>query len=152
MGLSDGTPIVTSAEVKEITHEALLENLDGDASATLANACKWATTWLMDELDSRGIPVAKIANPERLKRAAAFASAANAIHGSRLGEEADKRADDYLAKATDALSKYRFVSSDAPGPGTTNLLLPEVGNQEARAVFGPTSAHLFPFAPPPFLQ
>lgn len=136
MGLVDGTAIVTAAEVEEITGEKGLSNLDG-SSGTIANACKWATSWLIDELDGRGIPCSKIANPERLKRAAAYVAAAHALRGSGLDDEADKRAADYLTAAFELLAKYRFVSSDAPGPGTTNLLLPEVGNQDANPRFGP---------------
>lgn len=138
MGLVDGTAIVTPAEVEEITGEKDLSNLNG-TNATITNACKWATTWLIDELDSRGIPCEKIANPERLKRAAAYVAAAHALRGSGLDDEADKRAGDYLAAAADLLSKYRFVSSESPGRATSNLVLPELGNQDPFARFGPVN-------------
>lgn len=147
MGLADGTAIVTADEVAEITHEPELENLD-DGDATIEAATRWATTWIMDELDARGIPCAKIANPERLKRCAAYVAAAHALRGSGLGDEAEARATGYLDTARELLAKYRFVSSDAPSTGTTNLLLPMSGNQDDLPTFGPRTGAWDP--PPPF--
>lgn len=147
MGLADGTAIVTVAEVEEITHELELANLNG-TDATITNACKWATSWIMDELDARGIPPAKVSNPERLKRAAAYVAAAHALRGSGLGDEAEDRATKYLDLARELVVKYRFVSSDAPGTGTTNLVLPVSGNQDDYPTFGQRTGAWDP--PPPF--
>lgn len=116
MGLVADTAIVTSAEVAAITGEAGLVDLDDAASGATVDAARaQATNYLMDWLaGSRSVDPAKVGNPERLKRAAAFHVAWTRLH-AQADERQRERAKDHEVERDKALALYVYVAEDAPG-------------------------------------
>jgi len=119
MPLSQDTPIVSAAEVAELTHEDGLDNLNG-TDATINNSCKWATNRIIPKLKLKGIQPEKISNTTDLKVAAAYLAAALAL-GSQPDEDSQARAEKYEKKGLAALDEYQFESTDT---GTASNLPP----------------------------
>lgn len=116
MGLVADTPIVTAAEVAGISGEAELADLDDAPSGATVDAARaQATNFLIDWLVGvRSVDPAKVANPERLKRAAAYHAAWIRI-AAQPGDDYRPRAERLEAERDKALAIYVYVSSDAPG-------------------------------------
>lgn len=139
-GLVEDVALVTSSEVEEISGEAELGNLDS-GSATVANAAKQATNWLiLWARGVRGIDPSTISNTSELKTPAAHHAAFMRLD-AQPGEDAKKRAVEQRTRRDEALKMFVVVSTSTGERQTlAEEAAPRVYNRDGGSVFGGIAA------------
>lgn len=138
--------IVSPTEAEAISGEDGLALLDGTGGATLANACKQATNFLISWAEGeRGLDVSKIANTDRLKLAAGLEAARRRL-AAQPGEDSKARAQRLALERDQALARYVFASTDASDTDTAlaENVGPRVWNQNG-PVFGQDNTRPRPY-------
>jgi hypothetical protein len=129
MGLSTGVAIVTATEIANITHEALLANLDGSDGSTIAAAAAEATNELIRRIRSRGYDPSLVdaRTQTDLKAAAAFYALYSTF--TALGDdESLKRADLYKKRFEEQLQNVVITTTNVDAMAGTSRPVPRVLN------------------------
>lgn len=140
MGLAVGVAIASLTEAAQISHEALLTNVDdpADTAATVSNALAEATNELIRRIRSRGLDPALVdaATIVDLKAAAVFYALYSVFSSMEQDDVIAKRAESYKARFEEQLIHVVIRTTNAGALTSNPLGTPVVRNVNSTWVVG----------------